>query len=77
MPTPINRVPSHAGQILQTEFLSPRGITQSTLARELSVKAPPVNELVNGKRGITPQTAWMLARALGTSPEFWMNFQAA
>ena len=76
MPASTKLTPTHPGQILQTEFLGPRGITQSRLALVLNVKLPRVNELVHGKRGITPKTAWMLAGALGTTPEFWMNLQA-
>ena len=72
-----SRTPSHPGEILESEFLVPLGISQTTLARALRVKPGRVNELVRGKRGITPETAWMLARALRTSPEFWMNLQMA
>lgn len=71
------RPPSHPGEILESEFLVPLGISQTTLARAVKVKPGRVNELVRGKRGITPETAWMLAGALRTSPEFWMNLQTA
>lgn len=72
-----SRTPSHPGEILESEFLVPLRISQTTLARAIRVKPGRVNELVRGKRGITPETAWMLARALRTSPEFWMNLQVA
>ena len=74
---PMIRLPTHPGEVLQTEFLTARRISQTTLARTLKVKSGRVNELVRGKRGVTPETAWMLASALGTTPEFWMNLQTA
>jgi antitoxin HigA-1 len=74
--TPI-RLPAHPGQILEAEFLNRLGISQTTLARTLRVKPGTVNELVRGKKGITPTTACMLAAALGTTPEYWMNLQVA
>lgn len=73
---PKNRVPTHPGEILLEEFLQPREIAQTALAAHLRVPVQRINELINGKRGITPETAWMLAGALDTSPEFWMNLQA-
>lgn len=73
---PKHRVPAHPGEILAEEFLRPMGITQTRLAAHLGVPVQRVNELVNGKRGITPDTAWLLADALGTSPEFWVNLQS-
>src|SRR4029450_9343108 len=52
------------------------GVTQVALADHIGVSVQRVNELVRGKRGITPETAWLLAQALDTSPEFWLNLQA-
>jgi addiction module HigA family antidote len=72
---PKNRVPVHPGEVLLEEFLRPLGITQVTLAGHLGVPVQRINELVRGKRGITPDTAWLLSQALGTTPEFWMNLQ--
>ncbi len=72
---PTNRVPSHPGEILSEEFLVPMEITQVRLAERLRVSVQRINELVNGKRGVTSETAWLLASALGTTPEFWMNLQ--
>ena len=72
---PRNRVPTHPGEILLEEFLRPLGISQVELARHIGVPVQRVNELVRGKRGITPDTAWLLAQALGTTPEFWTNLQ--
>ena len=72
---PTHRVPAHPGEILLEEFLNPRKIQQTTLAAHLKVPVQRINELVNGKRGVTPETAWLLAAALETTPEFWMNLQ--
>jgi len=74
---PENRIPTHPGLVLSQEFLSPLGITQVTLAVHLGVPVQRINELVRGKRGITPETAWLLAQALDTTPEFWINLQSA
>jgi antitoxin HigA-1 len=72
---PTNRIPSHPGEILLEEFLQPLGITQTQLASVLHVSVQRINELANGKRGIPADTAWLLASALGTRPEFSMNLQ--
>ncbi len=74
---PKNRIPTHPGTILRAEFLEPLGQTQAALARHLGVPLQRINEIVRGKRGVTPSTAWLLAQALNTSPEFWINLQAA
>ena len=72
---PQNRTATHPGQILLHEFLNPLGQTQSRLAEHLGVPVQRINELVRGKRGVTPDTAWLLSQAFETSPEFWMNLQ--
>jgi addiction module HigA family antidote len=74
---PENRIPTHPGVILAHEFLAPLGITQVALAAHLGVPVQRINELVRGKRGVTPATAWLLAQALGTTPEYWVNLQTA
>ena len=74
---PNNRVPTHPGEILLEEFLVPLGQTQVALAEHLDVSVQRINELIRGKRGVTPETAWLLAQALNTTPEFWLNLQAA
>ncbi len=74
---PTNRVPTHPGEILREEFLVPLGQTQVALAEHIGVSVQRVNELVRGKRGVTPETAWLLSQAFGTTPEFWLNLQAA
>ena len=73
---PSHRIPIHPGQILQEEFLAPLNITQVALADHIGVSVQRVNGLVRGKRGITPETAWLLAQGFDTSPEFWLNLQA-
>jgi addiction module HigA family antidote len=72
---PENRIPTHPGEVLLEEFLIPMEITQVALARHLDVPVQRVNEIVRGKRGVTPKTAWLLAQAFGTTPEFWLNLQ--
>ncbi len=74
---PENRIPTHPGEILLEEFLIPMGISQVALAKHLGIPVQRVNEIVRGKRGVTPDTAWLLSQALGTTPEFWMNLQMA
>lgn len=69
-------VPVHPGEILLEEFLRPLGLSQATLARHLGISLVRVNELVNEKCGISAETAWLLAEAFGTSPQFWVNLQS-
>jgi addiction module HigA family antidote len=70
-----DRTPIHPGEILSEEFLIPMGISQSRLAREISVPPRRINEICLGKRAITPDTALRLARYFGMSAEFWMTLQ--
>ena len=72
---PETRIPIHPGEVLLEEFLEPLQLTQVAFATHLGVPTQRINEIVRGKRGITPQTAWLLAQALGTTPEFWLNLQ--
>lgn len=72
---PTNRTLPHPGEILKREFLDPMQISQTALAERLDIQIQRVNEIVNGRRGISPQTALLLGQAFGTSPEFWMNLQ--
>lgn len=74
---PENRIPTHPGVVLEREFLKPLGVSQVALAAHLGVPVQRINELVRGKRGVTPETAWLLAQALNTTPEFWVNLQTA
>lgn len=73
---PENRIPTHPGEILLEEFLVPMDVSQVAFAAHIGVPVQRVNEIVRGKRGITPATAWLFAEALGTSPEFWLNLQS-
>ena len=73
---PAKRVPAHPGKILKEEFLDELGISQVAFAEHIKVPVQRINEIVRGKRGITSETAWLLAQALDTTPEFWLNLQA-
>jgi addiction module HigA family antidote len=67
--------PIHPGEILLEEFMKPLGMSQNQLARDLKVPPRRINEIVQGKRGITIDTALRLSRHFGTSVEFWINLQ--
>ena len=73
---PKNRQPAHPGEILLEEFLKPKGISRLELAKTIGVPIQRINTLINGKRGITPETAILLSRYFKTSPQFWMNLQS-
>ena len=68
--------PIHPGEILLEEYLKPMEISQYRLAKEISVPARRINEIVHGKRAITPDTALRLSRYFGMSERFWVNLQA-
>lgn len=72
---PTHSEPTHPGEMLLEEFLRPMGLTQRELADGIRVPYQRVNELVNGRRGITPSTAVRLAKFFGTTPDLWMNLQ--
>lgn len=74
---PRKRQATHPGVILLKEFLEPMGQTQKALAGHVGISVQRVNEIVRGKRGITPETAWLFSEAFGTTPEFWLNLQSA
>jgi addiction module HigA family antidote len=61
--------------MLLEEFLNPMGLTQRELADAIHVPYQRINDLVNGRRGITPSTALRLAKFFGMTPDFWMNMQ--
>lgn len=67
--------PIHPGVMLREEFLAPGRVSQRDFARRLGWTAAKLNELINGKRGVTAETALDLAAALRTSPELWLNLQ--
>ncbi len=74
---PTHRTPTSPGEILLEEFLRPLGVTQTALAKHIGVPIRRVNEIVRGRRAVSPETAQLLAAALGTSAEFWMTAQAS
>lgn len=73
---PKNRPPTHPGEVLREDFLKPLGLSQKRLAEAIGVSYPQLNEVVNEKRGVTPDTAVRLAAFFGTSAEVWMGLQA-
>jgi addiction module HigA family antidote len=72
---PTDRTPTHPGEMLLEEFLNPMGLTQRELAQAIHVPYQRINDLVNGRRGITPSTALRLAKFFGNTPDFWLNLQ--
>ena len=72
---PMNRPPTHPGEMLLEEFLKPLGMTQAEAARQMGVPLNRLNELIRGKRGVTADTALRLAKLLKTDPEIWMSLQ--
>ncbi len=67
----------HPGKVLNEEYLQPLGLTQSALAEHLGVPFRRINEIVRGRRAVTPDTAWRLAMAFDTTPEYWMDLQSS
>ena len=72
---PSHQEPTHPGEMLVEEFLKPMGLNQRDLATAIHVPYQRVNELVNGRRGVTPSTALRLAKFFGMTPGSWMNLQ--
>jgi len=72
---PKNRPPTHPGEMLLKEFIEPTGITQTKLAQHLKWPYARLNEIIKGKRGISPESALSLGEAWGTGPELWLNLQ--
>ncbi len=72
---PRNRPPTHPGEMLLEEFVKPLEITQTELARRLGVSYPRLNEVIKGRRSVTPDTALRLSRVLGMSADFWLGLQ--
>lgn len=68
--------PVHPGEVLLEEFLSPMGLSQYRLAKDISVPPRRINEIVHGERSVSADTALRLARYFGTSPKFWLNLQS-
>ncbi len=74
---PTHGPPTHPGEMLLEEFLIPHGISQHKLAAMIDVTVNRVNEIVKGKRGISPDTAIRLEALFGASAQFWLNLQLA
>lgn len=74
---PTDRPPTHPGKLLLEEFLRPLGMTQVEFAKAIDVPLQRVNEIIKGKRGVTPDTALRFEAALGASAQFWLNAQTA
>ena len=74
---PTHRPPTHPGEMLLEDFLKPLELTQTEAAKRLGISFVRLNEIVNGRRGVTPDTALRLSRLLGTTPDFWLNGQLA
>ena len=74
---PTSGPPTHPGEMLQEEFLKPICMSQTELAAKIDVSYPRINELIHGKRGITPDTALRLEQLFGMEAQFWLNLQLA
>jgi len=72
---PTSRTPTHPGEMLLEEFLTPMRLTQRELASAIHVPYQRVNDIVNGRRSVSPSTALRLAKFFGMSADFWMNLQ--
>ena len=72
---PKNRPPTHPGEMLLEEFVKPLKITQTELAQKLGVSYPRLNEIIKGRRSVTPDTALRLSHVLGMSADFWLGLQ--
>jgi len=75
--TPTHRAPTHPGEMLSEEFLRPLHLKQKDVAAAIGISLQRLNEIVKGKRGITPDTAIRFAKYFGTTPELWLNLQSA
>jgi addiction module HigA family antidote len=76
-PLPLHRPPTPPGEILRHDFLEPRGLTQTALAARMGVTVQAVKAIIHGRRAITAETAIRLSRAVGATPQFWLNLQNA
>ncbi len=75
--TGISRRPTHPGEMLREDFMSDYGLTVAGLAEAIGVSRQSVNELLRGRRAVSPDMALRLARLFGNTPEFWLNAQRA
>ncbi len=69
--------PVHPGEVLQEEFMTPLGITQYRLSKDVGVHPRRINEIVHGRRSVTADTALRISRYFGMSERFWLNLQAS
>ncbi len=69
--------PIHPGEILREDLMEPLGLTVSSLARELKISPNKMSKIVNGRHAINADAALRLSRYFGSTPEFWINLQAA
>lgn len=74
---PLKRRPIHPGEMLQEDFLPEYDLTVATLAAAIGVSRQSINELLRGRRAVTPEMSLRLSRLFGNSPEFWLNAQRA
>ncbi|MEO5904785.1 MAG: HigA family addiction module antitoxin [Gemmatimonadaceae bacterium] len=74
---PMKRRPTHPGEMLQEDFMPDYKLTVATLAESVGVSRQSINELLRGRRALTPEMALRLSRLFGNSPEFWLNAQRA
>lgn len=72
----LKRMPTHPGEILREDFMVPLNLTQTELAKALKTTFRTINEIINGKRSISPEMALKLAKYFRTSAEIWLNLQA-
>lgn len=72
---PTSRPPTHPGEMLLEEFLNPLGITQASFAERIGVSYVRLNAIINGRRGVTPDSALRLERATGMAADFWLGLQ--
>ena len=72
---PGNRPPTHPGEMLLQEFLEPLNISQTEFAERIGVSYVRLNAVINGRRGVTPNTALRLERATGMDADFWLDLQ--
>jgi addiction module HigA family antidote len=75
MRVPEKRPPTHPGEMLLEEFIKPLNISQTELAEWIGVSYPRLNEIIHGKRGVTPDTALRLEQVFGNDAQFWLNLQ--
>ena len=74
---PEYRIPTHPGEILLEEFLKPMGVTPESFSQHIGEPLQHMNAVIAGKRSVTAEMAWLFSESFGTTPQFWLNLQAA